>query len=341
MRGFFVFLGVVLTTIGSALSAQEVDSTAPLQKSSWGDAKTDIANNIPEISLGTRLGFTGAAGQNNDSFYGDGIYVDINGTINPYLSYSSNSLYNDYGLGINWLTLTYENENYSLTAGKDALLVGSFEYIAYDIDSYYDMNSYFYNSIDCWQWGVSGSWYPTEEHSITLQIAASPFSYGKAGLFAYNLGWMGTMGEFESNWTVNLWETTGSSVKAINLGNRFTHGLFRCDLDLMTRATNISKLFLTDFTLILAPSFDLDDWGRAFAKVGWDCSSRNLTYDLAFGGDYVFYGIGFEYFPLHKNKNVRLHTVWTANNIGMNIVNLGITWKMDLTGALKKMASHR
>lgn len=45
-------------TIGSAVRAQEVDSTAPLQKSSWGDAKTaDISKYIPEISMDMRGGY--------------------------------------------------------------------------------------------------------------------------------------------------------------------------------------------------------------------------------------------------------------------------------------------
>ena len=57
MKRFFVFLGVVLATIGSAVRAQEVDSIAQLQKSSWGDAKTEeTAEYIPEISIHSRMG---------------------------------------------------------------------------------------------------------------------------------------------------------------------------------------------------------------------------------------------------------------------------------------------
>ena len=41
MKRFFVFLGVAFAAIGSAASAQEVDSMVPMQKSSWGDAKTE------------------------------------------------------------------------------------------------------------------------------------------------------------------------------------------------------------------------------------------------------------------------------------------------------------
>ena len=55
MKKLFVFLGIALWAIGSAASAQEVGSTAPMQKSSWGDAETsEIADYIPDVSLDMR-----------------------------------------------------------------------------------------------------------------------------------------------------------------------------------------------------------------------------------------------------------------------------------------------
>ena len=58
MKKLFVFLGVVLMTIGSAVRAQEADSTVPLQKSSWGDAEnSEVTDYIPDISLDMRGGF--------------------------------------------------------------------------------------------------------------------------------------------------------------------------------------------------------------------------------------------------------------------------------------------
>ena len=68
MKKLFVFLGVVFLTIGSAVRAQEADSTVPLQKSSWGDANNSgITDYIPDISLDMRGGFNqdfgGSTGQ--------------------------------------------------------------------------------------------------------------------------------------------------------------------------------------------------------------------------------------------------------------------------------------
>ena len=157
MKRIFVFLGLVIMTAGSAVRAQEVDSTTPLQKSSWGDAKTsETASYIPEVSLDMRGGLLMDFTEKTGSFFGDGLYLDINGQISPHFSYSVNhriasSYYEDNSgfNGTNWLTLTYETDNFYITAGKDALLVGSFEYDAYDLDTYYNMNSTFYNEFDC------------------------------------------------------------------------------------------------------------------------------------------------------------------------------------------------
>ena len=91
MRKLFVFLGVVFMTIGSVVSAQEVDSMAPLQKSSWGDAKTsDTVEYIPEISLDMRGGFGQDFSGMDGRFYGDGLYLNIDGYISPNFSYSFN-----------------------------------------------------------------------------------------------------------------------------------------------------------------------------------------------------------------------------------------------------------
>ena len=340
MKRFFVFLGVVFMTIGSAVSAQEVDSIAPLQKSSWGDAKkADITDYIPEISMDMRGGYRQDFAEKTGRVYGDGLYLDINGKISPHFSYSLNqrlasSYYEDNSgfNGTNWLTLTYEVGDFAFTAGKDGLLVGSFEYDAYDLDSYYDMNSMFYNDFDCWQWGVSAAWYPAEDHEVIVQAANSPYSYGEPNLFSYSAAWRGYWDIYESYWTANMWQyDKGKFVKALNFGNRFYFGDFTLDIDYMTRAADLKGIFTKNFTILAAPSYEWE-WGRAFAKLGFE----NIADPDADGVDlYAFYGAGIEFFPLKENRNVRIHAAWASNNDGLNILDIGLTWKIDITGATK------
>ena len=347
MRKLFVFLGVVAMTIGSALRAQEVDSTAPLQKSSWGDAnECEITEYIPEIRLDARGGyyqdFTDKAGR----FCGDGLFLDINGKISPHFSYSLNHRIagpegsDALGFGnTNWLLLTFETEHFSISAGKDAIFVGSFEYDAYDLDSYGEMNSMFWNTISPWQWGVSAAWYPAEGQSLSLQCLNSPFSdYETPNLFSYALAWRGEWDFYESYWTANLWQyDTGSYVKALNLGNRFYFGNFTFDLEFATRADQLNGLFKDDITAIFAPSYEWE-WGRAFAKYGWErITVDTMGYD--FTGDNMFYGLGIEFFPLKGNKDIRIHTAWMSNTnyTECHVLDIGLTWKMNLTEAGRRL----
>lgn len=316
MKKLFLFLGIVLTAVSPAVSAQEVD-------------------HMPEISLDMRgsyrQGFTSGSGR----FIGDELYLDINGFITPYLSYSLNHRIAApyYGEGItgfdatNWLTLTYELGNFAFTAGKDALLVGSFEYDAYDLDSYYDMNSDFYNNFDCWQWGASVTWNLFEIQEFILQVANSPYSYGESGLFSYALAWRGYWDFYESYWTANLWQYDACSfTKALNAGNRFYVGNLTMDLDLMFRFDEAGE-DLNGFTGTFAPSYQFKDWGRLFAKMGWD-STPNAW----------FFGGGFEYFPIKDYTDLRLHAAYTHNayTIG-DMINIGLTWKMNLTRNIRKI----
>ena len=346
MRKLFVFLGVVFMTIGSAVRAQEVDSTAPLQKSSWGDAeKADITEYIPEISMDMRGAYGQDFAEKTGRFYGNDLYLDINGKISPHLSYSfeqtlaASYLEDCSGFNAtNWLTLTYEVGSFAFTAGKDALLVGSFEYDNSNIDSYFDMNSMFYNMFDCWQWGVSAAWYPSDGHEVILQAASSPFSYGEPNLFSYAAAWRGSWECYESYWTANMWQLwQGQYVKALNFGNRFYLGDFTVDLDYMTRAADLKSMFTQDFTAILAPSYEWS-WGRAFAKLVYEHVADGLPYELAYGaGDCFTYGAGLEFFPLKEDRDVRVHATWMSNSWGMNLLDIGLTWRLDITGAAKNI----
>mgnify|MGYP003312566290 CR=1 FL=1 len=99
----------------------------------------EMIDYMPDISLDTRFGYNQFFTDGGGRFMGDGLYLDINGYISPHFSYSFNhriasTYYEDNAgfEGTNWLTLTYETDNFAFTAGKDALLMGSFEYDAYN-----------------------------------------------------------------------------------------------------------------------------------------------------------------------------------------------------------------
>ena len=373
MKKLFTFLGAILVMAGSALRAQEVYSSAPLQTSaSCEDATLEDGEDwIPEISLDSRFSYDRVIGGDLAGFGGDGFYLNIDGKISKHFSYSlCQKLFSQHGEddsvfdNTDWLTLSYDIGQFTFTAGKDVLMVGSFEYDAYDIDSYFDMNSMFYNSFACYQWGVKTMWTnPSETSSFAFQVTNSPFAFAprEENMHAYNLGWYGAWDSYESIWTFNMLEyAPGSFVKMLALGNMFYIGDFSLMVDYIMRGDKVKNMF-DDVTLNIMPSVNLGESVRLFAKFGWERMGSELPYDIwgeylsvedqmaaneentavlpAYivpGEDYIFYGAGVEYFPLKENKSIRLHAAWTSNNYTKrHALNIGLTWKFDLVNAVE------
>ncbi len=353
MRKLSVFLGVVFMTIGSAVSAQEVDSMAPMQMSSWGDAtQSEIIDYIPDVLLDMRTSYSHDLAEGAGAFGATGLYLDINGYLTPSLSYSINHIlcasYFDSmptGFGATqWLNLTYETGDFSITAGKLSLNVGSYEYDADVLDQYFDMCSGFYNMFDCYQWGMAAGWDPSESHSFSLQIVNSPLATA-ATQFGYNLGWRGECGWYKPYWTINLWQyDKGRYMTGLNFANRLTFGGFSCDLEYMARAAGVKGMFKDDFNVIALPSYRIGEWFRVFGKCGWEHTTADLPYDLTYeetkGSDFIYYGAGVEFFPFKEDRDVRIHAIWTSNNFGMNLLDIGVRWKMDMTKTVKSILSR-
>ena len=372
MKKLIAFLGAIIMA-GSVVSAQEVDSSATQQMSSWGDAKkTDVVDYVPEISLDARFGYNRNVSERTGGFGGDGLYLNIDGKISKNFTYSlCQRLFSSHGEdssvfeATDWLNLTYEVGSFSFTAGKDVVAVGSYEYDAYDIDSYFDMNSMFYNSFSCYQWGVKAMWSPTDSSSLAFQVTTSPFAYSplEDNIYAYNLAWYGEWENYTSIWSANMFEyEPGKFVKALALGNMFYAGDFSLGLDVIMRGAKIKNI-ADDITINLMPSYEVTDCIRLFGKVGFERVSEQ-PYD--FWGEYIsvdemktlneasseilptfvipnenywFYGAGLEYFPLKEDKSIRLHAMWASNNYTKrHVFNIGLTWKFDVVNAIKHIA---
>ena len=376
MKKLFTFLGAIVMMAGSASWAQEVVSSAPLQRSvSEVDTTTEDGEEwIPSISLESRFGYNNTIGGDAAGIGGDGLYLNIDGKISKHFSYSLcqkffSAIGEDQSVFDNtdWMTLSYNVGGFTLSAGKDVLMLGSFEYDAYDIDSYFDMNSMFYNSFCSYQWGAKAMWTnKSESSSFAFQVTTSPFSYAprEENLYSYNLGWYGAWDWYESIWSVNFMEyTPGEFTKVVALGNMFYVGDLSLGLDCIVRGAKFSSLGKDEVTLSFMPSYELGGKVRLFGKAGWERSSADLPYD--FWGEYLsaddmtvannecmstlpaflpanqsywFYGAGVEYFPIKDSRDVRLHAIWASNSCtARHTINVGVTWKFDVTRAIRRI----
>jgi hypothetical protein len=378
MKRLFTFLGTMVFVVGSAI-AQEVNSSVPLSEPSFGEDGNaqQVVDYTPSISIDSRFGYDRVVSGGPAGFGGDGLYLNIDGKISKNLSYSlcqrffSSQGDDDSAFdNTDWLTLSYEVGSFSFTAGKDVVMVGSFEYDAYDIDSYFDMNSMFYNTFGCYQWGVKAAWTPSEERSIALQVTNSPFSFypREDNLYAYNLAWSDGWDCYSSLWSVNMFEYEhGKFVKCIALGNMFYIGNLSLGLDCIALDANLKDRVDDQLTINFMPSYEFGNKFRLFGKLGWERVGEDLPYDftgeylsaedmtlaneeniytlpafLVSGQDYWFYGAGLEYFPIKDNDSVRLHAVWASNNFtNRHSINVGLTWKFDVVGAIKHVVNRR
>jgi hypothetical protein len=378
MKRLFTFLGTIVFMVGSAI-AQEVNSSVPLSEPSFGEDGNaqQVVDYTPSISIDSRFGYDRVVSGGPAGFGGDGLYLNIDGKISKNLSYSlcqrffSSQGDDDSAFdNTDWLTLSYEVGSFSFTAGKDVVMVGSFEYDAYDIDSYFDMNSMFYNTFGCYQWGVKAAWTPSEERSIALQVTNSPFSFypREDNLYAYNLAWSNGWDCYSSLWSVNMFEYEhGKFVKCIALGNMFYIGNLSLGLDCIALDANLKDRVDDQLTINFMPSYEFGNKFRLFGKLGWERVGEDLPYDftgeylsaedmalaneeniytlpafLVAGQDYWFYGAGLEYFPIKDNDSVRLHAVWASNNFtNRHSINVGLTWKFDVVGAIKHVVNRR
>lgn len=371
MKRLFCFLVATFMVAGAAVHAQEVNSTVPTQTLTSEDVTIEESvDYVPAISLDARFGYDAIVSGKSAGFGGDGLFLNIDGKISKHFSYSlSHRLFESAGDdssvfdATDWITLTYEVGNFAFTAGKDYVILGSWEYDTYDLDSYFDMNTMFYNSFDGRRWGVTAEWTNDSENStFMLQVANSPFSEEPkiSNLYSYALGWQGAWDWYESYWTVNMWEfSNGSFVKNIALGNMFYIGDFSLMADFMMRGVELKDM-TDNMSLAVQPAYEICDKVRLFGKFGWEKDSGNLfneedfTFDdmiaendineavmpayILPDKDYLFYGAGVEYFPIKNNKNVRLHAVWSSNNYtDRHAINIGLTWKFDVVGAVSRI----
>ena len=286
-------------------------------------------------------------GQVGTQFLADHLNLNIFGHINDRIDYrlrqrlnkkvfDENYVFNatDF-LYINWQA----TDRWSFKMGKDAVLIGGYEYDAVPIDVYF--YSKFCNDIkQGFTFGASSAFKMAEGQTLAFQVCTSPLSYGYQGVYAYNLAWMGHITPvWNTIWTFNMvQDMDGRFINYISLGNHFQWDNFLFDFDFMNRASFQQKdFFFTDITMIVKTIWTIGNWNICF-KGGYERNSaKNVDADgrpfdevIAPGTKYLYAGAGLEYFPLGNDK-VRLHAVYYRDNfISRDNFDVGVTWRIDI-----------
>ena len=310
-----------------------------------------------DISAETRMGYhhDEVDGKKNDSstgIKGDYLNLKINGTIDEHFSYSWRQRFNKkisdshYFDATDWIYITYAaNQNWSLSAGKQVVLIGGYEYGAAPVDVF--MASEYWQNIPCYQFGGSVT-YTTKSGNdkFTAQLCESPFRTDKDNdLMAYNLFWTGNHGPWSTLWSANMIAyAPGKYISYIALGNKITTGNLCLELDLMNRATDNQAFLFRDCSVIGKLMWQCTPQLELYTKASYDVNRTHHGGDLCVmpGTELTSLGGGVEYCPIKNNKHtVRLHacasyTTGTNSNPSGTLVdkyfylNAGVTWKFHI-----------
>ena len=300
-------------------------------------------NEIFRIGVEARFDYLNQALAGNHDAAGSGFKVRyfnfrMDGQISPKFSYSWRQRFNransisEFAQNTDWLNLTYKPiENISISAGKQVLMIGGWEYDRAPIELYFC--SEFWNNVNCYQLGASVA-YTTNKGNDTIlfQACQSPYDTTSASVdyYAYNLYWSGSHGCYTALYSLNFMQyAPGKYDKYIALGNQFKFGDATLQLDLMNRGTTLRDLMFDNFSVMGEFSYLIADRVNVFAKATYDKigNSSIIKIDgkevypsgLIPGTELTRVGGGVEYYPMgHKgNRDVRLHAAY-AYTFGVN-----------------------
>ena len=294
----------------------------------------------------------------NSGFKGRYLNIRMDGNLMDGLSYSYRQRLNkpianaSFFDATDWLHLTYTHKNWSVSAGKQIVAIGGYEYDRAPIDLYFC--SEYWNNIACYQLGVSGAYTTSDgKDKILFQVCESPFRKNGANvdneeMFAYNLMWYGNHGFFGTMYSVNFMEyLPGKFINYISLGHRFTFGKFALELDIMNRAMSGSDFFLNDYSVMGELSWKPIDRLNVFVRATYD-RNNTVTGDfcVAPGTDLLRAGIGVEFYPIKNYRNLRLHLngcytdgdspMTTVLRPEQTIMDAGLTWHMNMLNIKRK-----
>ena len=285
----------------------------------------------------------------NSQFVGEYLNFQIMGHITPNLDYrirqrlnkkvfDERNMFNatDF-LYINW----HATPKLRFTLGKQAVLIGGYEYDSAPIDVYF-YSQFCSNLYQCFTFAASAAYEVAPRQELVVQACNSPLSLGFQNLYAYNAAWCGEFAPWwKTIWSVNFVQDQEKRfVNYIALGNHFVFPNVIFDVDIMNRSGLRQKKFLmSDFSVISKIIWSVGKWNIC-AKGGYESNASDNVdaegqpYDLVIlpGTRYYYYGFGLEWFPLGTD-NLRLHAVYYRDNAqNRNNVELGATWRIDVIG---------
>ena len=304
---------------------------------------------VTELYFDTRASFHQevADGRYFSQFTGDHFNLNVRGRLTPKLDFRirqrlNKKVFDERNMfnATDFLYLRWQaTPRWAFTAGKNAVLIGGYEFDAVPIDVYYYSN--FCNNLDQgFAFGVNAEYALAEGQTLAFQFCNSPLSLGFQNLYAFNFAWTGRFAPWwDTLWSVNfVQDEFHRTINYIALGNHLVFGGLAIDVEWMNRAGAAQKRFFSDYTVISKIIWSVGKWNLC-AKAGYesndianvDAHGRALDLAVAPGTRNIYAGCGVEFFPLPQRDRLRLHAVYfKSSSIGVDNFDNGLTWRLDI-----------
>lgn len=246
-----------------------------------------------------------------------------------------------------FLWLNYQpNEHWRFRFGKDAMAVGGYEYDAAPLDEY--LTATYWDNFYCFQMALSAAYSWDEgRQTVVAQVSQSPYvnvyadiydSRWDTGLVAYNVEWLGSIGEHvHTLWSVNMMEYGRNEFMwTLFLGTQVSFERWDAYLDLMQHSFAADD-WGRDIGVVARLNYRIGDGWTVFAKGSYEQNpdevsdaDRSRDVLMPFGAKHSRCGLGAEFRPKGM-CNVRLHGYvgYIDTDIERWELNLGATWVMD------------
>ncbi len=312
-------------------------------------------NTRVDFTLDYHLGHDTVASTTDHGFAGKYLVVALDGNIGSKFSYHLRQRINAPNVGFaktffqgtDWAYLNWHfTDNLFLSAGKQVVAIGGWEYDTNPIDIYYGTE--FWNTVCSYEVGASLNFKDnTGKNHVLFQVCNSPFiNSAMQSMYAYNLMWYGNFGIFKTTYSANIIEyQPGKYINYIALGNKLQFKGVEMYLDVINRASFKQEHFFgQDITAIFGIGVDIGKKWIVFAKAGYDFNQAQLPSTEAYdqyvvpGKKVDFESLGFEFYPL-VDRSLRLHLCGSHTSVDGESKfqgNIGLTWKVDLLNVLKK-----
>lgn len=287
-----------------------------------------------DIRLDTRYSFT-ALEDRTYGFQGDYLNLRITGSVNENFSYAfqqrlnkpviANNLFN----ATDWVYLLYRKNHWGFQAGKMMLEYGGYEFDEAPINLYW-CSQMWNNFESAFIFAVNGHYYLDNGNEFLFQISQSPYVERSFGMkLAYNLAAKGSAGFYSWKHSLNLFDLPDSGqVGSIVLGNCFTAGPARLELDIYQRGNMSSFKLFDDISVSANFVYSFKDWMNVIAKTTYDCNYSQYDPLIPVYGEFLSYGGGFEFFPNRDSKDIRIHALYYHSE--QSVLFVGLTWRIHL-----------